>query len=698
MSKTTTTEIELLKNRLAEEAVKSRQAQTRLGQLERHLALALEENKKLSIALGDSEKQKKAFFNAASDTIILIEPETVGLVDFNTMAHNNLGYSREEFGKLEFQDFDNVWSNKEMRLLCAEILRDGDRSFKSRHRSKDGKIHNIKVNATRIGLKGKNLIQCVCTDIISHKQTKNELQDSKEKYRDLFHNSQVGLSRTRVSDGKLLETNDRLASMFGYKDRRQMLDEFYAPSAYEYQRDREYMLQTIIKDGEIQDYEVFARRRDGSNIWVRYSARLYPDEGYLDVVVVDITNEKKAEKEKDYLYTQLAQSQKMEAVGRLSGGIAHDFNNLLTVIKTMAYKSKKEVDKDSALHRYITLIDTAAEGARNLTQKLLIFSKKQSTTFITLDLNDLIEDLLEMLQSLLGSKIKIELVLSGDLFPIYGDKGSFEQVIINLAINARDAMAEGGSLKITTENMIDDRAKTFNMVSITVADTGTGMDEETSRRIFEPFFTTKPPGEGTGLGASVVYGIVKDHMGRIEVISTPGEGTSVNILLTPSHEKAPLTDQKAAARNIDISGMGEQILLVEDNTLIRETTSLLLSDYNYLVTSAASAEHALELFGKDACAFDLVLSDVVLPGKSGVELASILLLQKPELPILLCSGYTSKKLQWEEIQEKGLAFIRKPYDSTELLRKIRENLPTSTASPLQALPNRIPAVPEGSIT
>jgi len=685
MSKTTTTEIDQLKSRLAEN---NKQAETRLRQLQRRLDLALEKNKKLSKTLSDSERQNQAFFNAASDTIMLIDPETVELIDFNTNAHNNLGYNREEFSKLEIQDIDNVWNNKEMRLLCAEILQDGDKSFETKHRAKDGKTHNILVNASRITLKGKELIQYICTDITSYKQTKSELKDSKEKYRDLFHNSQVGLSRTRASDGKLLEANDRLASMFGYKDRQQMLDEFYSPSAYEYQRDREYMLQTIIKHGEIQDYEVFARRKDGSNIWVRYSAKLYPDEGYLDVVVVDITNEKKAEKEKDYLYTQLAQSQKMEAVGRLSGGIAHDFNNLLTVIKTMAYKSKKEVDKDSPLHRYITLIDTAAEGARNLTQKLLIFSKKQSTTFITLNLNDLIENLLEMLQSLLGSKIKVELDLADDLFPIYGDKGSFEQVIINLAINARDAMPEGGPVKITTENMIDDNEKTFNMVSVTVADTGTGMDEETSRRIFEPFFTTKPPGEGTGLGASVVYGIVKDHMGRIEVHSTPGVGTSVNVLFTPSPEKAPLADQTTATKDIDISGMGEQILLVEDNALIRETTSLLLSDYNYLVTSAASAEHALELFGKDPYAFDLVLSDVVLPGKSGVELASILLLKKPELPIL----------QWEEIQEKGLSFIRKPYDSAELLRKIRENLLANTTTTLQADPNQMPVGPEKSTT
>jgi len=609
MSKTTTAEMDLLKSRLAEEEIKNRQAQTLLEQLERRLDLALKENRKVSTALDDSEGQRRAFFNAASDTIILIDPRTTRLVDFNTTAHNNLGYSREEFEKLEIPDIDDVWNNKEMRLLCAEILEDGDRNFETKHRAKDGKTRSIRVNATRVTRKGKDLIQCTCTDIMSHRQTKNELKDSKEKYRELFHNSQVGLSRTRASDGKLLEANDRLASMFGYKDRQQMLDEFYAPSAYEYQRDRKYMLQTIIKYGEIQDYEVFARRRDGSNIWVRYSAKLYPDEGYLDVVVVDITNEKKAEKEKEYLYTQLAQSQKMEAVGRLSGGIAHDFNNLLTVIKTMAYKSKKEIDKDCALYRYITLIDTAAEGAKNLTQKLLIFSKKQSTTFITLDINELIENLLEMLQSMLGSGIKIELDLSGDLLPIYGDKGSFEQVIINLAINSRDAMPEGGCLKITTKNVIDERAKTFNMVSVTVADTGGGMDEETSRRIFEPFYTTKPQGEGTGLGASVVYGIVKDHMGRIEVCSTPGEGTTVNVLFTPSPEKARLTGKKDAFRDIDISGMGEHILLVEDNALIRETTSLLLSDYNYLVTVAASAEQAQELFGKDPCAFDLVLSD-----------------------------------------------------------------------------------------
>ncbi len=656
----TTLEITQLRGRLAKEVLKSRHAEDRIRLLEERLR--------------KNEERSNALFNAASDAIMLIDPESACFINFNTKAHSNLGYSKEEFKKLELADIDIVWNKKEIYLLFAEILQDGHRSFETRHRAKDDRAYNMLINATRISLKGRDIIQYICTDITSHNQTKDELEDSKGKYRDLFHNSLVGLSRTRANDGKLLEANDRLASMFGYKDRQQMLDEFYAPSAYEHQRDREHMIQTIIKDGEIQDYEVFARRKDGSNIWVRYSAKLYPDQGYLDVVVVDITNEKNAEKEKEYLYTKLAQSQKMEAIGRLSAGIAHDFNNLLTVIKTMTYKSKKDADQRSPLHRYLSLIDTATEGAKNLTQKLLIFSKKQTTTFVTIDVNKLISNLKEILQNLVGSKIRIELVLSGDLLDIYGDRGSFEQAIINIAINARDAMPDGGLLKIKTENTITDGAKTFNMILVTITDNGIGMDKEISRRIFEPFFTTKPQGESTGLGASVVYGIVKDHKGNIEIESTLNVGTSIKLLFPPAPKRSTLTGKLLVSNNIDLSGMGEHILLVEDNALIRETTSLLLSENNYLVTVTNSAEHALELFRKDPETFDFLLSDVALPGKNGVELAGLILLVRPDLPILLSSTYTSNKLQWEEIRDKGLAFIRKPYDSTDLLCKIRKDL------------------------
>jgi PAS domain S-box-containing protein len=501
-----------------------------------------------------------------------------------------------------------------------------------------------------------------------------ELEDSKEKYRDIFHNSQVGLARTRASDGEFLEANDRMATMLGYKNRLELLDEFYSASVYKYPQDRKYMIETIKEYGEINDFEVNIYKKDGADIWVRYSAKLYPDEGYLDVVVIDITNEKKAEKEKEHLYKQLAQSQKMEAVGRLSSGIAHDFNNLLTVIKTMAYKSKKEVDVRSKLHKYITLIDTAAEGAKNLTQKLLIFSKKQSTSYTTLNINNIISNLQEILQSLIGSNITIDFELAEDILPIHGDKVSFEQIIVNLAINARDAMPGGGTLKIKTENIDDDAVENNKLVSITIADNGTGMDKETERRIFEPFFTSKPPGEGTGLGASVVYGIVKDHMGSIDINTTPGEGTSISVVFTASSELGAPTEKKVMDAPLYLTGKGEKILMVEDHELISKTTTLLLTDNGYEVTVAPSAEQALILFEEKAGGFDFLLSDVVLPGQSGVELANLILSKNPELPILLCSGYTSKKLQWEEIQEKELPFIKKPYDSTELLQMIKQGL------------------------
>ncbi|MFH1689344.1 MAG: GAF domain-containing protein [Candidatus Eisenbacteria bacterium] len=386
-----------------------------------------------------------------------------------------------------------------------------------------------------------------------------------------------------------------------------------------------------------------------------------------------------ANEEREEAQAQLLQAQKMEAAGTLAAGVAHDFNNLLTAIQGYIDLATMRIDEADPVLADLKQARNASERAAGLTRQLLLFGRKQPVELSLLGLNRTIEDMLKMLNRIIGEDIVVASELDPGLWSVRADAGNLEQVIMNLVVNARDAMAEGGTLTVATENLVLDKVSAESSpgrqpgeyVCLSVTDTGIGMDEETARHIFEPFFTTKDVGKGTGLGLSVAYGIVKQHGGWVSVQSEPGNGTQFKVCLPAFTEG--LSESVEEEVSVETSrGGGERILVVEDDDGVRGLAAKALADNGYAVHEATTAEEAMRAFKGEDGAFKVVFSDVVLPGKRGDELADELVALKPELQILLTTGYTDERSHWSALRERGFPLLRKPYSVEELILAVQE--------------------------
>ena len=438
----------------------------------------------------------------------------------------------------------------------------------------------------------------------------------------------------------------------------------------------------VLHEKGYYEHEYRFLHKDGIYRWMHDEVRLsYGAEGKPIEAIgcwVDITERKRIEEEKERLQSQLVQAQKMEAIGTMAGGIAHDFNNIMTVVKNMASLALRKADKDGDSKKYLELIRDVSERAINLVQQLLIFSQSKPAEHIRLNLNDILTDLLSMIRNLISEDIAIENKLEGNLRMIDADRVGVEQVLTNLLLNSSEAMPQGGQINIHTNNITfsEEEARAIkdatpgDYVCLTVEDTGVGMDVETKEHIFEPFFTTKSP-EGTGLGLSVVYGVINKLNGWIDVSSEPGKGSrfSVYIPVSTRTEEAPAEDLR---KRETIDGKGQHILLVEDDKWVRKSTAMVLSEHGYKVSEASDAEKAIALFYKEKGKFDLILSDVVMPGRSGVQMLDPLLDINPNIPVLFFSGYVDDKSQLKEIIKRGIAYIHKPFEMSDLLKAVEE--------------------------
>jgi signal transduction histidine kinase/CheY-like chemotaxis protein len=443
------------------------------------------------------------------------------------------------------------------------------------------------------------------------------------------------------------------------------------------------------QQGAVRKAEYRYRHKDGR--WIDLEAvgcNLLHDPAVNGIVlnIRDITERKRAEEEKAVLHAQLIQSQKMESVGRLAGGVAHDFNNVLTVILGFAEFGIDDLREGDPLRENLEEIRSASERAAAITRQLLAFSRKQVLQPIALDLNAVATGLEKMLRRLLGEDIELAQVLGPDLGIVTADRVQIEQVIVNLAINARDAMPQGGKLTIETANVeLDEEyavlhasVKPGPYVLLAVSDTGHGMDEATMTRIFEPFFTTKEVGKGTGLGLSTVYGIVKQSGGNIWVYSEPGKGTTFKIYL-PCDRSAVAAGSAPAARKIPIRG-GETILIVEDEEALRGLAERSLKRAGFHVLTAADGEQALLLCEKHPKPIHLLLTDVVMPRMSGRVLAERLTTVRPAMKVLFMSGYTDNAIVHHGILVPGTQFIAKPFGVVALAAKVREVLDSTPNS------------------
>lgn len=395
---------------------------------------------------------------------------------------------------------------------------------------------------------------------------------------------------------------------------------------------------------------------------------------------IDLTERKNAEEEREKMQTQLFQAQKMEAIGVLVGGVAHDFNNLLMAIQGNTELLLGKFDEADPSSSNLKDIRLASKHGADLIRQLLLFSRKHPMHFKPLNINKTVENLLKMMKRLIGEDIAIETHLEPELWIVEADVVNVEQMLVNLVINARDAMPEGGILTIKTENVtlkedgkVIPEAKHGRFICLSVQDTGVGMDEGTVERVFEPFFTTKKNGKGTGLGLSVAYGIVKKHKGWINIETRPGEGSTFKIYLPVSSKK--LEDESEERTSLtELQGSGERILVVEDQEGVREFLSRALSENGYLATEARNAKEARDIFEEEKGNFDLIFCDVVLPDKSGLQLVSQLLSSKPGIPVLLSSGYVDEKSQRSLIHKRGFRFLQKPYSLVNLFQTIKETL------------------------
>jgi PAS domain S-box-containing protein len=447
--------------------------------------------------------------------------------------------------------------------------------------------------------------------------------------------------------------------------------------------DTDYVLHQFLDEASWEG-EVVQKHKDGSILYVLSSVSIIKDanNNLAGVVAVnrDITEQKEAEKVHMLLQSQLQQAQKMESIGQLAGGVAHDFNNMLTVIQMYSELIRAKLPADHPLIEKIDLIRGASQRSSMLTRQLLAFSRRQILSPKTLDLNNVIADLLKMLERLIGEDIILSSVFQPGLWSITADSSQIEQVVMNLVINARDAMPKGGMLTIETRNIQLDEtySKTHigappgPFVLLTITDTGQGMDKQTQTRIFEPFFTTKKQGKGTGLGLSTVHGIVKQSGGNISVYSELDKGTTFKVYLPANVDGFDSSDKTQT--QVVSSGNGETILLVEDEEMVRELVQSALRDLGYTVLVAHNGEAALSLVNHYLDPIDLVLTDVIMPRKSGRELVETLLVLRPEIKVLFMSGYTDDAVIRHGLLMGEIEFLQKPFSQLDLAAKVHQVL------------------------
>jgi two-component system, cell cycle sensor histidine kinase and response regulator CckA len=481
-------------------------------------------------------------------------------------------------------------------------------------------------------------------------------------------------------ENTILSWNAAAERLYGYSVEEAVgqNDDLLVPSTHE--NERGVLVEQMRRNESLTEFETVRTRKDGSSVelCLTVSPIAADDGGIVAAAVIarDMTERRQAEAAQERLGDQLRQAQKMEAVGNLAGGIAHDFNNLLTVIKGYNALLLTRLD-DEELSRDAMIVADAADRAGELTRQLLAFSRQQVLRPEQTSINDVVEQTLQLLDRVIGEDITVDYEPTPDLEPILIDRGQLGQVILNLAINARDAMPEGGSLAVKTANVEFDSAYAAEHVDVVegrqvlvqMTDTGTGMDDETRDRVFDPFFTTKD--EGTGLGLATVYGIVKQSGGHIWLDTELGVGTTLKIYFPSSTEPAVVTPSRAAKpRSLDGT---EAILLVEDDHAVRRLVARTLAHHGYVVVEASTPAEALRIT-EDPTYFDLLLTDVVMPGMNGRELAETILADRPTLKVLFTSGYPADTIIRHGIADGSAAYIGKPYLPAELAHKVREVL------------------------
>jgi PAS domain S-box-containing protein len=636
------------------------------------VALDITEQKRAEMGRRASEERYRAIVEAEPQCVKVLAPDGM-LLDMNPAG----------LRMIEADSLDQV-RGRDMLQLVAPYHRDAFREMHRRVMAGGSGTLEFEI----IGLKGGRRwlethavplrgadgeatgLLGITRDITERRQADDELRRSETRYRSLVRGALYGIYRSTI-DGRLLEANPALVAMLGYESEEELIGIDWAHQVYRDPEERERLVQEYRDASQIDGAEAHWKKKDGTPINVRLSGRVMRNPvgspvGY-EMMVEDITAQRALEE-------QFRQAQKMEAVGQLAGGVAHDFNNLLTAILGSADLLLMDLPQEDPRREDLIAIRDAGERAATLTRQLLAFSRRQVLQPRVIGLNQVVAGIGKLLPRIIGEDIQLDLTLAPDLWSVSADPGQIEQVILNLAVNARDAMPDGGRLTIATTNSVLDAlfaarnpiVQPGSYVRLSVTDTGQGMDEETLARVFEPFFTTKGPGKGTGLGLATVYGIVKQSGGYIFVRSRPAEGAIFDVYLPAV---PPSAEEHAAAPPVASAGQGsETILLAEDDAAVRSLARRALEQYGYHVLEAVNGREALDIIRRHRGEIALLLTDIVMPEMGGRRSAEHILQTRPDIKVLYMSGYAGAD------RPDGRALVQKPFTPESLARKVREVL------------------------
>ena len=635
------------------------------------IALDITAQKQAEDTLRVSEENYRRLLEQAPDGIFVTDSQGRFLLA-NSRMREMLGYTEEEIARLTVFDTYVPEEHDIARQRIAQLQRGERLRVERRMRRKDGTCFPVESSSAR---RVDGAMQAIIRDITERRQAEAALHASEEKYHRFFEENLAGYYLMTPS-GKLLECNPAFARLFGFASLEEALISGVA-SLYPAPEALAEFVELVRGRRRVEQHVRELRDKNGRGIRVlenavgvfRENGELLEIHGYL----IDDSERWKAEE-------QLRQVQKLDAVGRLAGGVAHDFNNLLAVINGYGDLALKKTDASQPIHADLREIRRAGEKAAELVRQLLAFSRQQPAQVQALNLNSVIADSVRMIERLIGEDITLRTRLEPSLAPVRADSAQINQVLINLAVNARDAMPSGGTLTIETADVQVDAAFASAhggiapgpYILLTVSDSGLGMDAQTLGHAFEPFFTTKGPGRGVGLGLSTVYGIVSQNHGWIGMDSELGRGTTVRIYWPRTELE---TEPAASTPPVPVFSVGaETILLVEDQSQVRALARDVLAACGYQVLSCADGAQALQLAGDHPGPIDLLLTDVVMPGLSGPELAEQLRGSRPSMKVLYISGYSGDAILQRGIREPGPACLPKPFSADGLANKVREVL------------------------
>jgi len=650
--------------------------------------------KRADDALRESEQRLRAYFDQSFQYMGLLETDgTIVAINRTTLEFANVSEAHLQGRKL----WDGPWwtdpEGETPRLQAAVRRAAAGECVRYETACTDwrGDRHVIDLSLKPLRDCDGSVLRVIAEarDVTEQKRVEQALRRSEANLRVALSAAEMGTWRwDAVTDQGTRDAGLNRILGLGEVESVDSLEGFFSRLHPDDRGEARIEFERVVRDRDTYLQEFRVVRPDGTVRWLRNQGRPFYDEAgrltCLTGAAVDITSRKQAEQERADLEAQLRQAQKLEAVGQLAGGVAHDFNNILTAVLGHVELARAALGmpdpRSEPVLESIREIGRGAERAARLTRQLLAFSRRQIMQPQVLDLNDIVTDMEKMLRRLLSENILFDVVRRPKLDPVRVDPGQIEQVILNLVVNARDAMPDGGTLTVETRNVCLDeayaachaQARSGPHVMLSVSDTGCGIDASVIDRVFDPFFTTKEVGEGTGLGLATVYGIVRQAGGHVTVYSEVGRGSTFRVYLPTVVHARP--DLRAERREPDVPGGTETIMVCEDDEAVRHLTERLLRSAGYAVVAARNGTHAEEIFSRRQEPIHLLVTDVIMPDTDGRKLADRLMERQPGLKVLFVSGYTSNIIAHHGVLDEGVEFLEKPFSRQGLLHRVRDLL------------------------